>query len=132
MGMNLFSIQYKKSPKKTKIIVATIIAGSFIGGAFLFTRVALGQVPLIFGGPILWVDYCTCSGNIRLTVGPPVPGAYVFQPGRSIPFLFYQLYRPGPFVLGNATTGGSCSIYVGDGCATLPTLGTIFMVGTSF
>lgn len=129
--MNLFASQDKKLTRTTKIVATILIAASLVGGALFFAKKAMGLGVFVFGGPIVWVDYCTCSGNMRLTIGPPVSGMYVFQPGTSMLYLFYQVYRPGPWTLGGGTTGGHCSIYVGDGCATLPTSGTIRMIGTS-
>ncbi|OHA81427.1 MAG: hypothetical protein A2675_00105 [Candidatus Yonathbacteria bacterium RIFCSPHIGHO2_01_FULL_51_10] len=129
--MNLLASRDKKLTRKTKIIAIILITISIVGGAFFFAKKVMGLGVFVFGGPIVWVDYCTCSGNMRLTIGPPVPGRYVFQPGASMLYLFYQVYRPGPWTLGGGTAGGSCSIYVGTGCATLPTSGTIRMIGTS-
>lgn len=84
-----------------------------------------------FGGPILKATFCTCSFNILLTVGPPLPGNYIYQPGVSIPYAYGQVFRSGPWVLGNWIPGGMCSMWIGKACVPLPSAGTILEVGTS-
>jgi hypothetical protein len=85
-----------------------------------------------FGGQITSVFYCPCSGNLAVVVGPPSGGIFMYQPGATIVYAFYQIFRPGPWVLGNYTPGGSCMQFIPYGCAPMawPT-GTINEVGTS-
>lgn len=85
-----------------------------------------------FGGPVTAVAYCPCSGNLAIVVGPPGPGIFMYQPGASTVYSFYQIFRPGPWVLGTYTPGGSCMMFIPYGCAPmLFPMGTIDEVGTS-
>ena len=90
---------------------------------------------LNFGGRILTVIPCTCSGTLLVTVGPPKPGVFVYVPGASFLYSFYQIYKPGSFVLGNYIPGGICLAsakkLLGTKCIPLPNMGTITQVGTS-
>lgn len=112
------------------IILAVLIAG-LLGYTTAQPKVASAQATIPFGGEILEAFWCTCSAGIALTIGPPVPGQYVFQFGTSIPYPFGQVFRPGPWVLGLASPGGTCSYYIGTGCSIYPVMGTIGIVGTS-
>lgn len=85
----------------------------------------------IFGGKILFAVPCTCSGNYLLTIGPPRPATLVFQPGISVSYLFHQVYRAGAWALGNYSSGGSCLMYAGITCVSVPNNGTITKIGTS-
>jgi hypothetical protein len=115
----------------TFFVAIALFCAGFLG--FLSARpgVAHAQLGIPFGGPILATWWCTCSGGIALTIGPPVGGNYVFQFGTSIPFAFGQVFRPGPWTLGTQIPGGVCLYFVGIGCAPYPAIGTIAMVGTS-
>lgn len=97
----------------------------------LFIDRASAQLP--FGGRALFVHPCTCSPGVVVVVGPPVPGAFLYLPPLSIPFLWYQIPRVGPWLLGTYTPGATCLIWVGKACVPSPTfpIGTIRIVGTS-
>ncbi len=91
-----------------------------------------------FGGMSTYVFYCTCSFNIAVTINDltvgssnPSPLTLIFQPGVSILYPYGQIYRPGVWTLGLWNSGGSCTYYVGKGCSTYDTDGTMYMVGTS-
>ena len=117
----------KKHPFVTSIIIVLfLIVTSFA------MRVNSGKAIVPFGGQILSVTYCPCSANIALTVGPPNGGIFSYD-GSGMVYPFYQLFRPGPWVLGAYTPGSSgCWQYVVAGCAPLlAPIGTISMVGTS-
>jgi len=94
------------------------------------TQNARAQAVPSFGGPILAVQECGCSGGWMMIVGPPVPGNYIFQFGVSQLFLAGQIYRPGPMVLGTYVPGGVCkpSTHL---CTTQIPGNTILTVGTS-
>lgn len=94
------------------------------------TNSFIAAFPFAFGGPILAVDECTCSGGWRIVVGPPRPMDLLYQPGISILFPFYNIFVPSTFVLGTYVPGGFCSRGT-TACTGLPVLGTITMVGTS-
>lgn len=112
------------------IIIVIAIASVIFSFGLKFSRESEAAGLLPFGGRILNVTYCTCSGGILLTVGPPRPGNYYFTIG-SMLYSYYQIYRPGPWVLGDAYPGGACVVYIGDDCVGAPTTGTIRQVGTS-
>lgn len=84
-----------------------------------------------FGGMMLAIVPCLCSGGILGVVGPPAPGVFVLQPGVSLLFPFYQ-WRPGAWQLGLAAPGGVCAIPAPhSGCMVLPVEGTVIIDGTS-
>lgn len=109
----------------------TMIGGA-IGGLFggLFSGSFSATTP--FGGQIYYVTYCTCSGTILLTVGPPNPANVVFQTGFSQLYEYYNIYEEGVWVLGNYVEGGGyCAIYAGLSCDTISNDGVITQIGTS-
>lgn len=118
--------------KKFLILIIIIIAIASVIFSFVlkFSKESEAVELLPFGGRILYVTYCTCSGGILLTVGPPRPGNYYFTVG-SMLYSYYQIFKPGPWVLGDAYPGGACTIYIGTACSGVPTTGTIRQVGTS-
>ena len=89
-----------------------------------------GLSSLGFGGRILFVRECACSGGWAITVGPPKPGVFLFQPPISQVYLYGQIFRPGAWSLGSYTPGGVCSALATE-CFPIPVLGTINKVGTS-
>ena len=116
--------------KKRSFIIAIVFV-LIIAAPLFFFKANRSMAVLPFGGLILYTTFCTCSFNTLLTVGPPVGGNYIFQPGASIPFPYGQVYRAGPWILGDWSPGGVCTIYVGKACVPLPSLGTIISAGTS-
>ncbi len=110
------------------VIVAILFAG-LAGFWSAQPKTANAQLGVPFGGWIVNAVWCLCSGGILLTISPPVPGTFVFQFGRSIPFAYGQVFRPGPAVLGTWTPGGICS--TGFFCTPIPAMGTIGIIGTS-
>jgi peptidoglycan hydrolase-like protein with peptidoglycan-binding domain len=80
-----------------------------------------------FGGQLYFSFFCPCSGNWLVTI-QPLPPTYVallsYTPGTQA-HLSYNI----PFttrLLGQYTPGaGMCSIFIGTGCATLPSEGLI-------
>ena len=73
---------------------------------------------------------CPCSDNLAISVVGVKGGIFSFGPG-SVPFAWYQIYRPGPWAKGTYAPGGVCLWPFPDGCAGFPTEGTILDVGTS-
>lgn len=113
------------------------IATSFIVVFFLIItsfgmRVKSGKAIVPFGGQILAVTYCPCSANVAITVGPPAGGVFTYD-GSGMVYAFYQLFRPGPWVLGSYIPGSpGCWMFVPHGCVPIATpIGTISEVGTS-
>ena len=101
--------------------------------SLLFTGyVTYAQSPLIVGGFIVNSFYCACSGNFLLTLSPPTPGQWIWNP--STPqFSNFQLPRAGVWTVGNFSPGGICMV-PGTPCTPFGTpIGTISpIVGTSF
>ena len=116
-----------------KYISATLIL-SIISIVFLLPvhdSSAAHSATTQFGGRIYYVQYCTCSFNLLLYVGQPRGGTFIYQPGVSMLYMFYQVFRSGPWVLGNSTGTGECWIYWGEGCAMVGTGKIILKIGTS-
>lgn len=90
-----------------------------------------------FGGMIISVLTCTCSGNFAvyfndLTITSTTGGLpLIYQPGATIVYEFGPPLRSGIWMLGTWQTGGQCLVFAGKGCMTIPTAGTMYMVGTS-
>ena len=123
-----------------KVIIAvmvTLIGGTIAFGMFT-TRASAGPGQE-FGGLISFVFYCTCStdGSIAAvtfadlaTSGPVSPPALIYA-ASTIVYPFGPPLSVGSWMLGTWQGGGTCLYYVGKGCATYPTAGTMYMVGTS-
>ena len=126
--MNTTLIHESARMTRIKILLAVIFSLALIGLA-IFYQQAQAQYSLIpFGGRIEAVNYC-CNG-IELIIGPPRGGDFLFS-WNSILYAFYQIYRPGPWVLGDAEPGGAC-VHIAGGCETShPTTGIIRQIGTS-
>jgi hypothetical protein len=94
-----------------------------------------------FGGPILFTFFCPCNGALMLFINkyyrvspglPPTliePGTYLFQPVYSQ--LIVGALLPGKQSLGLASPGGACLIFTPFGCFAIPTMYTIFYIGTN-
>lgn len=83
-----------------------------------------------FGGQITSVFYCNCSGNYRLTVGPPVGGTFIYQPGATIVYQYGMITSPGVWILGTYVGNVSCRWWCGRGCCA-SVYPMIYMAGTS-
>lgn len=109
----------------------------FVGVVFLFVslfgvgaRIARAEGLPGFGGKIVSVITCPCSMNLMITIAGVKGGTFSFGPG-SVPFAWYQIYRPGPWAKGTYSPGGMCLWFIPFGCAGIPTMGTMLEVGTS-
>lgn len=75
-----------------------------------------------FGGRIVYVQYCTCSTFILLYVFDTrkVTLPLLYIPGYSKLLKDYNIWIPGPLVLGGYTYGGPpCMIYAGTSCVSV-------------
>lgn len=119
--------------KKIYRVAFTFLTAFFIIAATLFIKKTQAQAQtsgtLPFGGQIEDVEYC-CDGSVLLTIGPPDVGFYDYRPGASQLFEYYDVFAPGPWVLGTATPGGACDLTSGD-CETTVNANTIRIIGTS-
>ncbi len=104
-----------------------VLAGILAGGFNYKIKKADASLPLPFGGRITAIVYCT--NGILVTVGPPLPGMFMFQFGVTTPFAFYQFYRPGPAIKGTYVPGGACVLPPPS--PPIPATGTMIMAGTS-
>lgn len=92
-------------------------------------KIKSGKAILPFGGVILAVQYCSCSANIAVTTSM---GIYSYNPYSTALFPFYQIYRPGAWILGTYVPGAVCLVGVPPACtAGSAPFGTIIMAGTS-
>lgn len=90
------------------------------------TDIAQATVLRPFGGRILYTYYC-CNGVLEV-IGPPQGGSFLFTTG-SMLYSYYQVYRPGPWTLGDAYPYGSCQ--TGYYCSQSIPAFTIRQEGTS-
>ena len=126
---------------KLVIITSTLVSVIAWSGFFELQRItARAQFEFFlipFGGPIANVEVCTCSETLNVMIVdyakiPILPVNYLFVPGQSILWPWFQIFRSGPWTLGQYTPGAECLI-AQKYCtpATIPPIGTIFQVGTS-
>lgn len=113
----------RKNRKLLRFFFSIVVAVSFFFSTVPHARAAVPFIPV--GGKIWMVLYCT-NGVLTL-IGPPRPGLFMYIPFVSQLFAFYQIYRPGPCVLGKAVPPGVCNW----GFINIPALGTYALVGTS-
>jgi len=123
----------------TKNIRGSIIFAAILALTFFvpFSRVSVaaaggGMIP--FGGKILTANFCTCSFNWGIKIGPPKGGNFIYQPGASQLFAWYKIFTPGAWALGTASGGAACMQVRGNYCAAdeqVPGGPVIIMVGTS-
>ncbi len=114
----------------------------FLSGiAIVILMLAVNPIPveagpgLPFGGRVLYIVPCACSGNVLIVnkpIGPNSVPNLIFGPG-SIPYAFYSHFIPGSFILGTYTHVEPCVVWVGV-CVPYPRFPggfKIFMVGSS-
>ncbi len=119
------------------VVAGVVVAGALISGgteaAAAGTTAVSPSATLNFGGPIVGVYTCTCSGNQLVSI-QDVRGMnkqLIFQPGVSRLYQYYNL-RAGVNSLGTYVGGGQCLMYAVVGCSTYGApIGTITQIGTS-
>lgn len=124
------TIHWRSLFRKVFIVTAITVVFMIVGGA-LFVEHAPAQLLIPpFGGRSLAVEFCNTGAVV--TVGPPVPGRFYYQPGATRVFAYYQIVRPGVWLLGTHTnTPGICLISLGKSLISIPYQGVIVIVGTS-
>ncbi len=118
---------------KFVIITCTLVSIISWSGFFELNRLAAqAQVPFVFGGLILDVEVCTCSGSLNIMISPPMPAQLLYIPFVSQLFAMFQIFRPGPWALGTWFPGATC-LLAQKFCTpvTIPPWGTMILVGTS-
>jgi len=112
----------------------------------LFTVLLLATVPLSvfavvlnplgtsFGGRVTSIIPCTCSippTMLKITVGPPKGGSFLYIPGISTLYMFYNLLPPS-WVLGLSIGRRECLVGIPPACTSAGLGGTIIrIIGTS-
>jgi hypothetical protein len=103
--------------------------GCFIVCAvFLFSvtiKPTHAQIP--FGGNILWIQECTCSGGLLMYIfdlKTKLPTPIVYQFGISRLNQNFNIFTLGVETLGSYTLGGVC-LMVSLDCAGIPVTGTV-------
>lgn len=86
-----------------KIMIASLVAMFFV-----MPIVAHAQLTN-FGGKIVFSRPCLIPpGAWSITVGLPRPGQFVYIPGVSRLYQYFQIFRIGPSVLGTAAGFSPC------------------------
>lgn len=129
---------YNKNMKLIFISVIAVVA--FVATVALFVPsspyYALIADPLgsPFGGRITSIIPCTCSvppTMLKITVGQPRGGSFLFIPGVSTLYRNYKLLPPS-WVLGTSIGRRECLVGIPPACTSAGFGGTIIrMVGTS-
>jgi len=86
-----------------------------------------------FGGRLIVFIPCTCNAGSVITVGPPTPGSYIFQPPLSQLKRNFALLQPGVWQLGIAKIPPiPCLEGIPPACVPIPSpaTGTVLIMGT--
>ena len=122
-----------KQKLSTSVLILSLLF-PVLFSVFLNPNTAKAQL-VPFGGIITSAIPCPCSRPFAymLTVSPPVPGTVMYVPSVTRLYPFYQIIRPGPFVLGIYYPGSihPCLVFVPFGCASIGGGPIINLVGTS-
>lgn len=120
--------------KCIKCIISLILFSTIAipSSVFAQTEAVTGTVQAVvlppFGGPILGVVNCTCSGNLLITIfdfRTKLTIPVIFQPGISRLNSWFNITTPSIMTLGTYAYGGQCLIYSGTSCSSVPSVGTI-------
>ena len=114
---------------KLTLLIVILLLG-FLFAPFV-SHAAIPGVGGAFGGRILGVQYCTCSFNLLLYIGPPRGGTFIYTPGISTLYKHYQVFKGGPWALGTSTGTGVCLQFALIGCVSTGTGSIIRKIGTS-
>src|SRR3989344_5101636 len=116
------------------IIVALVTFGLLVTPVAVFALSFSNPIGGAFGGRITLVIPCTCSvppTMLKITVGPPSGGSFIYIPGVSTLYRFYKLLPPS-WVLGLSFGRRECLIGIPPTCTPVGAGGTIIrMTGTS-
>lgn len=89
-----------------------------------------GDEGVPFGGRIQSILECTCTGDLRLSVGPPRPATVLFTSSSRL-YAWWNI-AAGNWVLGDHTgAGATCWVQAVTYCIAYPAEGTIMKMGTS-
>ena len=111
-------------------IIAILIAMIMISGSLWYAN-SSAAFGLGFGGKIVSVIYCNCTGNIMAVVAGAAGGTYIYQPWSSQLYAYGQVFRSGPSTLGTYSPGGICKAGTCADPSVIVAKGTMSTVGTS-
>ncbi len=100
------------------------VAAGIVGAAAISSAIgkssSSGGVRTVFGGRIVYVQYCTCTAFILLFIYDVDLKSVIqllYIPGVSRLFQAYNVFQPGPQVLGGYIQSGvPCMVYAGTSC----------------
>lgn len=108
---------------------AAIIGGAVVGTALLGSALSSsgggssGGIRTVFGGRIVSVVYCTCDASILLfvfDVDLKTAVQLLYIPGFSTLYTAYNVFQPGPLVLGGYIQSGvPCLVVSGSSCVSV-------------
>lgn len=102
-----------------KIFILTVVAIGVFNTEAASAQMMGGMLDY-YGGSIQSVTYCTCSASILLYVWDLTTKSMVqilYTPGISSLRSYYNIFIPGPNVIGGMTLGGGvCEVVTGDTC----------------
>lgn len=99
-------------------------------GLFYYAKTAYGIGG--FGGPIISIVYCPVQASFAAVIGPPSGGTFMYVPGATNIYAFYQIFRPGAWTVGLEVPGGACQGFSRRGIFDiLSPNGILIEVGTS-
>ncbi len=105
---------------KLKVFSIGLMVGIIgLGGFFLTFSNARAQIPWLFGpfgGRVIMAAPCLFPPAMIIFITPTInaamPPMVIFQPGFSLPFMYYNYYTPGVAVLGRTAGMSVCLTYV--------------------
>ena len=77
------------------------------------------------------VNVTPCCNGLMLTLAGPRPGNYMYYFQTSILLPYFNIFTPGPSVLGRGLPGGVCQPMATACITSIPTVGSFVSVGTS-
>lgn len=107
------------------VILVLIVSFMFVP-SWVFAQLGIGEP---FGGLVLFVVPCPCSGGEMITVGPPRPGIFMVDAGSIV----YERFQPfvGHWVLGLSDFYEPCLWPTLFGCVPIGGASRIRILGTS-
>lgn len=117
---------------KSSISIILFLIFAIPSSVFAQTETVTGTVQALtlppFGGPIIGVLDCSCSGNVKvdiLDLRTGLPISLIFQPGVSRLNSWFNIHTLAVMTLGTYVYGGQCKVYAVVGCNSVPVIGTI-------
>lgn len=126
--------------KQITFFVLLLVVGSWLFAHPVLVHAQTAKRSLPFGGIVSFPITCNCSGGqswiwfTPLYLGGPIviTGPMLYSPFSTILYGYYNVSVPTVWDLGDYDSGGQCQIIIGTGCASLPFIGLMNKVGTSY